>query len=72
MTNMRLKDVFKREKYLRENSNRDPESYLLFVHSYFPNNKKQERAIHKSYTMRHLNRVVQKFTQKNLKGLSLL
>ena len=72
MTNMRLKDVFRKEKILRENSERDPESYLLFVHTYFPNNKKQERAIHKSYTMRHLNRVVQKFTQKNLKGLSLL
>ena len=72
MTNMRLKDVFRREKILRENSERDPESYLLFVHTYFPNNNKQARAIHKSYTMRHLNRVVQKFTQNNLKGLSLL
>ena len=73
MPNMRLSDVYRKERVLAGNAESDPESYLLFVHSYFPNNKKKERIANRSYMTRHLPKVVfryiQKFRQKNVKGL---
>lgn len=73
MPNMRLSDVYRKERVLAGNAESDPESYLLFVHSYFPNNKKKERIANRSFITRHLPRVIfrfiQKFRQKNVKGL---
>ena len=72
MTVRRLKDIASEEKRLRENIESDPDSYIVFLLTYYPNINKKRRYNKKSYIEKHLVRIIsrylKKFWQKNLKG----
>mgnify|MGYP003148484874 CR=1 FL=1 len=72
MTVRRLKDITSEEKRLRKNIENDPDSYVLFLLTYYPNINKKRKYIKKSYIEKHLikiiSRYLKKFWRKNLKG----
>ena len=72
MTVRRLKDITSEEKRLRENIESDPDSYVIFLLTYYPNINNKRKYIKKSYIEKHLikiiSRYLKKFWRKNLKG----
>ena len=72
MTVRRLKDITSEEKRLRNNIENDPDSYVVFLLTYYPNINKKRKYIKKSYIEKHLikiiSRYLKKFWQKNVKG----
>ena len=72
MTVRRLKDIVSEEKRLRKNIISDPDSYVVFLLTYYPNINNKKKDNKKSYIEKHLVRIIsrylKKFWQKNLKG----
>ena len=70
MTVRRLKDITSEEKRLRKNIENDPDSYIVFLLTYYPNINKKRRC-KKSFIEKHLIRIIsrylKKFWKKNLK-----
>ena len=69
MTVRRLKDITSEEKRLRKNIISDPDSYIVFLLTYYPNINKKRRYNKKTYVQKHLvkiiSRYLKKFWQKN-------
>ena len=63
MPGRRLKDIISEEKRLRKNIPSDPDSYVLFLLTYYPhiNNKKKYK---KSYIEKHLFQIISRYLKK--------
>ena len=64
MTVRRLKDITSEEKRLRKNIISDPDSYIVFLLTYYPNINKKRRYNKKTYIEKHLVKIISRYLKK--------
>ena len=60
----RLKDILSEEKRLRKNIYNDPDSYIVFLLTYYPHINNKKKYNKKTYIRKHLVRIISRYLKK--------